>query len=80
MKTLYDQVNIHNIDCPDWDGQGTEKCNCESSQAMKELDKLLSENKMMKKALLSLGRKMKTKEFPAEAGKLLFDICGRITK
>ncbi|HUU87239.1 MAG TPA: hypothetical protein VMX17_05755 [Candidatus Glassbacteria bacterium] len=38
------------------------------------------ENELMRNALISLGRMMKTKEFPAEAGKLLFDICGRITK
>jgi len=80
MSTLYDQVSIHDIDCPDWDNQGIEKCVCQSSQAIKELDKLLLENLLMRKALISLGRMMKTKEFPAEAGKLLFDICGRITK
>ena len=40
MSILYDQVNIHDIDCPDWDGKGIEKCTCESSQALKELNEL----------------------------------------
>jgi len=40
MSTLYNQASIHDIDCPDWDGKRIEKCTCESSQALKELNEL----------------------------------------
>ena len=35
MSALDEQANIHDIDCPDWTGQG--KCVCKSGVAVEEL-------------------------------------------
>jgi len=40
MTILDDQVHIHDIDCPDWEGKGIESCVCQSKEAVKELAEL----------------------------------------
>jgi len=43
MTILDDQVRIHDIDCPDWEGKEIEKCVCQSKDALKELADLCSD-------------------------------------
>ena len=49
ISALYDQINTHFIDCPACTDNG--KCTCESSQAAKELEKLLLKIERLEKAV-----------------------------